>query len=58
MSCYLVAHLLRNLSEDRAVVEAQQRAIAAAPERPLHHLNVDAGALWARRIIERLSAEG
>jgi len=40
------------------VVEAQQRAIAAAPEQPLHYLNVDAGALWARRIIERLSAEG
>jgi len=40
------------------VVEAQQRAITAAPEQPLNNLNVDAGALWARRIIERLSAEG
>ena len=39
------------------MVEAQQRAIAASPEQPLHNLNVDAGALWARRIIERLSAE-
>jgi phenylpropionate dioxygenase-like ring-hydroxylating dioxygenase large terminal subunit len=48
----------RIFEEDRAVVEAQQRAIAAAPEQPLNNLNVDAGALWARRIIERLSAEG
>ena len=47
----------RIFEEDRAVVEAQQRAIAASPEQPLHNLNVDAGALWARRIIERLSAE-
>ena len=48
----------RIFEEDRAVVEAQQRAITAAPEQPLNNLNVDAGALWARRIIERLSAEG
>jgi vanillate O-demethylase monooxygenase subunit len=47
----------RIFEEDRAVVEAQQRAITAAPAQPLHNLNVDAGALWARRIIERLSAE-
>jgi hypothetical protein len=44
--------------EISAVVEAQQRAITASPAQPLHNLNVDAGALWARRIIERLSAEG
>jgi vanillate O-demethylase monooxygenase subunit len=48
----------RIFEEDLAVVEAQQRAIAAAPDQPLNNLNVDADALWARRVIERMSAEG
>jgi phenylpropionate dioxygenase-like ring-hydroxylating dioxygenase large terminal subunit len=43
--------------EDRAVVEAQQRTIDAAPDQPMHDLNIDAGSVWARRIIERMSAE-
>src|SRR5947207_7729025 len=48
----------RIFEEDRAVVEAQQISIAGAPGQPLNNLNIDAGSLWARRIIERMSAEG
>jgi vanillate O-demethylase monooxygenase subunit len=47
----------RIFEEDRAVVEAQQQAIAAAPGEPIHNLNIDAGSVWARRIIDRLVAE-
>ena len=42
--------------EDRAVVEAQQLAIAGG--QPLNNLNIDAGSVWARRIIERMAADG
>jgi phenylpropionate dioxygenase-like ring-hydroxylating dioxygenase large terminal subunit len=38
--------------QDHAVLEAQQRAILANPRRPFYNLNIDAGALWARRLIE------
>lgn len=41
----------RIFEEDRAVLEAQQQAINAAPQTALHNLNIDAGSLWARRII-------
>jgi phenylpropionate dioxygenase-like ring-hydroxylating dioxygenase large terminal subunit len=44
----------RIFEEDRAVIEAQQRSIDAQPGRALHNLNIDAGSLWARRIIERM----
>lgn len=44
----------RIFEEDRAVIEAQQRSIDALPGRALHSLNIDAGSLWARRIIERM----
>lgn len=38
--------------QDHAVLEAQQRAIDAHPGMPFYNLNIDAGALWARRLIE------
>jgi vanillate O-demethylase monooxygenase subunit len=44
----------RIFEEDRAVIEAQQRSIDAPPGRALHNLNIDAGSLWARRIIGRM----
>lgn len=47
----------RIFEEDRAVVEAQQRSLDARPHEPMHNLNIDAGSVWARRIIERLVAE-
>jgi phenylpropionate dioxygenase-like ring-hydroxylating dioxygenase large terminal subunit len=43
----------RVFAEDEAVLEAQQQAILEHPERPFYNLNIDAGAMWARRIIER-----
>jgi phenylpropionate dioxygenase-like ring-hydroxylating dioxygenase large terminal subunit len=46
----------RIFEEDRAVVEAQQLSLASG--QPLNNLNIDAGSMWARRIIERLSADG
>ena len=46
----------RIFEEDRAVVEAQQLALAGG--QPLNNLNIDAGSVWARRIIERLAADG
>ena len=38
------------------VLEAQQRAILSHPRAPFYNLNIDAGALWARRLIEDLVA--
>lgn len=40
--------------EDLAILEAQQLAISAMPEHPLHNLNIDAGSVRARRIILRM----
>ncbi len=40
--------------EDQIVLEAQQRAIALRPEMPLRHLNIDAGSMRARRLIEQM----
>ena len=44
--------------EDEAVLAAQQRAIDANPGRLFYNLNIDAGAMWARRLIDaRVAAE-
>ena len=34
------------------VLEAQQRAMDDNPERIFYNLNIDAGAMWARRLID------
>jgi vanillate O-demethylase monooxygenase subunit len=47
----------RIFEEDRAVVEAQQLALDAAPQDAIHNLNIDAGSVWARRLIERMLAD-
>lgn len=45
--------------EDEVMLEAQQAAIDANPDYEFYNLNIDAGGMWARRIIERmLEAEG
>src|SRR3712207_7417389 len=36
--------------QDHDVLEAQQRAINKNPRQPFYNLNIDAGALWARRL--------
>ena len=43
----------RIFAEDEVILEAQQRAIDDHPDHVFYNLNIDAGALWARRIIER-----
>jgi phenylpropionate dioxygenase-like ring-hydroxylating dioxygenase large terminal subunit len=48
-----VARIFR---EDEAVLEAQQRALLAAPGQGFNALQIDAGALWARRLIDGLVA--
>ena len=42
--------------QDKAILEAQQLAIDKHPRLPFYNLNIDAGALWARRLIDRLLA--
>jgi phenylpropionate dioxygenase-like ring-hydroxylating dioxygenase large terminal subunit len=43
--------------EDELVLEAQQRAIDDRPGQEFHNLNIDAGAMWARRLIDQLIAK-
>jgi phenylpropionate dioxygenase-like ring-hydroxylating dioxygenase large terminal subunit len=42
--------------EDEVVLEAQQRAIDSHPGYTFYNLNIDAGAMWARRLIDRMIA--
>lgn len=42
------------LVEDETVIEAQQRAIDSNPDRDFYNLNIDAGSLWARRLIDEM----
>jgi vanillate O-demethylase monooxygenase subunit len=39
--------------EDEIILEAQQRAIDARPEHRFYNLAIDAGGMWARRLIDR-----
>jgi phenylpropionate dioxygenase-like ring-hydroxylating dioxygenase large terminal subunit len=43
--------------QDFRVLEAQQAAIDNNPRSPFYDLNIDAGALWARRLIDRMLAD-
>lgn len=40
--------------QDKFVLEAQQVAVGKNPRQPFYNLNIDAGALWARRMIDRM----
>ena len=40
--------------EDELVLEAQQKAIEEHPDHKFYNLNIDAGAMWARRLIDRM----
>lgn len=42
----------RVFGEDEAILEAQQQAILDHPDKEFYNLNIDAGAMWARRIID------
>lgn len=43
--------------EDERILAAQQKAIEANPDHVIYNLNIDAGSMWARRLIERMIAE-
>lgn len=38
--------------QDTAMLEAQQRAISANPDHDFYNLNIDAGGMWVRRLID------
>lgn len=40
--------------EDEVILEAQQKAIEANPDHVFYNLNIDAGSMWARRLIDRM----
>ncbi len=45
--------------EDELMLRAQQEAIDANPDYAFYSLNIDAGGMWVRRILDRmLQAEG
>ncbi len=46
-----VANIFR---EDERVLEAQQQAMRDHPARSFNNLHIDAGAMWARKLIERM----
>ena len=57
-----VTHQLREgvagiFREDERVLEARQRAIDDHPCYRFYNLNIDAGSMWARRLIDRLVAD-
>ncbi|MEA5501986.1 aromatic ring-hydroxylating dioxygenase subunit alpha [Halotia wernerae UHCC 0503] len=51
--CDGVASIFR---EDEAVLEAQQIAIAENPDKIFYNINIDAGSMWARRLIDKMIA--
>ena len=44
----------RIFAEDEAILEAQQVAIDEHPDHRFYNLNIDAGSMWARRLIDRM----
>jgi vanillate O-demethylase monooxygenase subunit len=46
----------RIFGEDEVILEAQQVAIDEHPDHTFYNLNIDAGSMWARRLIDRLLA--
>jgi vanillate O-demethylase monooxygenase subunit len=43
--------------EDERVLEAQQHAMDDHPDHKFYNLNIDAGSMWARRLVEGLVAK-
>jgi vanillate O-demethylase monooxygenase subunit len=43
--------------EDEIILEAQQHAMDENPDRVFYNLNIDAGAMWARRVIDLMVAK-
>jgi vanillate O-demethylase monooxygenase subunit len=40
--------------EDELVLEAQQKAMDEHPDHQFYNLNIDAGSMWARRLIDKM----
>ncbi|HEX3139825.1 MAG TPA: aromatic ring-hydroxylating dioxygenase subunit alpha, partial [Rhizobacter sp.] len=40
--------------EDELILEAQQQAIDEHPGYTFYNLNIDAGSMWARKLIEKM----
>lgn len=40
--------------EDEEILEAQQKAIEDNPDHTFYNLNIDAGSMWARKLIDRM----
>lgn len=49
-----VARIFR---EDEQILEAQQQAIDDHPDHHFYNLNIDAGTMWMRRLIDRMIAK-
>lgn len=44
-------------AEDEVVLAAQQQAVQEHPDKVFYNLNIDGGAMWARRLIDKMMAE-
>lgn len=55
LTTILTQQHVRVFAEDAAMLEAQQRAIEANPEHEFYNLNIDAGGMWVRRILDALA---
>ena len=56
-----ITHLLREgvtgvFAEDEIVLAAQQASIDEHPDKQFYNLNIDSGAMWARRLIDGMIA--
>ena len=43
--------------EDEVVLAAQQKGVDEHPDKQFYNLNIDGGAMWARRLIDQMIAE-
>jgi phenylpropionate dioxygenase-like ring-hydroxylating dioxygenase large terminal subunit len=48
-----VANIFR---EDEVILEIQQKAIEEHPDHTFYNLNIDAGSMWARKLIDKMVA--
>ena len=46
--------MARIFREDELILEAQQQAILDRPGYSFYNLNIDAGSMWARRLIDKM----
>jgi len=47
-------NVARVFREDELILEAQQIAMAERPDHRFYNLNIDAGSMWARRLIDKM----